>query len=488
MTVFLLETESVNSSASKVNKLSTDLNTLKGTVSGWNTSCEDGFNFAGAKNVIASNISKASTKVKNTYTIMDKVVTKHTELQNSLKFAYDDGTGSEVPATDDGGATTPTPTTPTGGATNNIGTNDTGNYGGNVTGGGGGGGGGGNYSGGYVDPGDGASGTPVPTPTTPTESKIGEVKTKLNTVGFGTIDESKLTDETKNILNDKDFKYSEEGFAKIGNRYIIACDSSIGDVGDVIRFTKNDGTVIECIIGMVTTVSAYENSLIFVVDKDKLSTLQKNTKLTDLLIKDNKIVENLGNYKNLDESPKIISLEKEAGLTASDDKDVKNNGSQGDADGKNNNGTSVDSDESDSKKDEGKYTEAAGDGEKADGYTLDEKNNNNGEKSNNGTQVDLNNDVKNVNQNTGKEDHTSADEKLENAMTTHDLDETDSKNDDALYSLARDAVNDNGLYTLADQATDESEKSNHAPGIDLADGEVDVYNSPDDKIYYRNDS
>ena len=43
--------------------------------------------------------------------------------------------------------------------------------------------------------------------------------------------------------------YDEEGFAKIGDRYVIACTSTFGSVGDYIDFYREDGAVIHAVIG-----------------------------------------------------------------------------------------------------------------------------------------------------------------------------------------------------------------------------------------------
>lgn len=43
--------------------------------------------------------------------------------------------------------------------------------------------------------------------------------------------------------------YDEEGFGRIGNRYVIACTTTYGTVGDYVDFYQSDGTIIPCIIG-----------------------------------------------------------------------------------------------------------------------------------------------------------------------------------------------------------------------------------------------
>lgn len=49
--------------------------------------------------------------------------------------------------------------------------------------------------------------------------------------------------------------YDSEGFAKIGDRYVIACTTTYGDVGDYIDWYQEDGTVIKTIIGDIKNQS-----------------------------------------------------------------------------------------------------------------------------------------------------------------------------------------------------------------------------------------
>ena len=43
--------------------------------------------------------------------------------------------------------------------------------------------------------------------------------------------------------------FDSEGFGRINGRYVIACTTTFGNVGDYIDFYQEDGTVIQCIIG-----------------------------------------------------------------------------------------------------------------------------------------------------------------------------------------------------------------------------------------------
>ena len=44
-------------------------------------------------------------------------------------------------------------------------------------------------------------------------------------------------------------KFDEEGFAKIGDRYVVATTTTYGNVGDFIDVYQEDGTIIKCVIG-----------------------------------------------------------------------------------------------------------------------------------------------------------------------------------------------------------------------------------------------
>ena len=115
---------------------------------------------------------------------------------------------------------------------------------------------------------------------------------KPKEVGFEVIDKDKLDEKSKKIFESKDFKY-KDGYAMIGNRYVIACDASLAKVGDILRFTQEDGTVIECIVGVVTTSSALKNKMSFIVEdkgkfkeKDELKDILKNNKKIEKITKD----------------------------------------------------------------------------------------------------------------------------------------------------------------------------------------------------------
>ncbi len=73
--------------------------------------------------------------------------------------------------------------------------------------------------------------------------------------------------------------FDEEGFAKIGDRYVVATTTTFGKVGDFIDVYQEDGTVIKCVIGDIKsqgdagcTKWGHNNGrcvVEFVVDKSK---------------------------------------------------------------------------------------------------------------------------------------------------------------------------------------------------------------------------
>lgn len=72
--------------------------------------------------------------------------------------------------------------------------------------------------------------------------------------------------------------YDDEGFAKINGRYVIACTTTFGDIGDYIDWYQEDGTVIETVVGDTKNQSdegcnewGHQNGQViveFVVNKD----------------------------------------------------------------------------------------------------------------------------------------------------------------------------------------------------------------------------
>ena len=72
--------------------------------------------------------------------------------------------------------------------------------------------------------------------------------------------------------------FDSEGFGRINGRYVIACTSTYGNVGDYVDFVQSNGNVIKCVIGDIKSSGDVgctewghkdgQNIVEFVVDKD----------------------------------------------------------------------------------------------------------------------------------------------------------------------------------------------------------------------------
>ena len=86
MSVFMLDTNSMDSATSSMQSLSSQVSNLASTIEGYDTSCEDNFDFGGAKSAIANNLDACAVKIMNTAYVLDNVCNSHIKLQETLKF------------------------------------------------------------------------------------------------------------------------------------------------------------------------------------------------------------------------------------------------------------------------------------------------------------------------------------------------------------------------------------------------------------------
>ena len=59
---------------------------------------------------------------------------------------------------------------------------------------------------------------------------------------------NKSTDQYKFMVS-TGMQFDEEGFGKVGDRYVVAVTETYGNVGDFIDVVQEDGTVLKCVIG-----------------------------------------------------------------------------------------------------------------------------------------------------------------------------------------------------------------------------------------------
>ena len=84
MSVFTIDTSAVSSVADSINGLSSKASSISSSVSGYDTSNEDGFNFDSAKNAIENNIKGIENKISNTAKLLETVAGTHESIQNSV--------------------------------------------------------------------------------------------------------------------------------------------------------------------------------------------------------------------------------------------------------------------------------------------------------------------------------------------------------------------------------------------------------------------
>ena len=138
------------------------------------------------------------------------------------------------------------------------------------------------------------------------KNRVGVVDTKISSTGYAVIDKE-LTTESKALFADSKFDY-KEGYATIGDSFVIACDSSVGQVGDVIEFKQKDGTVVHGVIGVSTHEKSNADKLYFLVDQN--SKTLRRSEICDKLIENNSVIENCGSVydiRNLSSAAKSVS-------------------------------------------------------------------------------------------------------------------------------------------------------------------------------------
>ena len=333
MAVFMLETEALTSASSAISSLASQVNDVSSSINGYDTSCEDGFDFAGAKSVLASNVEACSTKITNTAVILENVVSAHTELQSSMKFDGSDNYSSSSTSTN--GSSSSSGSSSSGGNYSGGGTSGGGYSGGGYSGGGSYSGGsssysGGDYSGGYSGAtvsGIAVSGLVAGKVKDSNKDKVKErtgaasskdeketdknketndsevtgileykVATELKDVNYAYINSDKLTDKSKELFNDATFNYdSNTGYALVDGKYVIACDSTVGEVGDIIKFTQKDGNIVECVVGTNTVTDASKNVINFIVDKENWAN-KTPMSISENLINNTTTITNTGQY------------------------------------------------------------------------------------------------------------------------------------------------------------------------------------------------
>ena len=309
MALFMLDCDSISSTRSVLDSVANELSSIESSVGGYDINCEDGFDFSSAKTAIANNIKACTVKVQNASKVVSAVVSSHTSLQNKLIYKSSSKKSS----------------------TKGSGSSSGGSYGGRSSGGGYSGGGysgggysgggysGGGYSGGMVASGVANVATPVVNSNELTPEEIAklrellgdslaiEIKTTISEISCAYVDKEKLTDGEKVLFENEKVSSNSDGYMMLGNRYIISCDKSFGEIGDAITFIRKDGTSVDCVIGHTTNDNASMNKVIFYVDSKKWNNDNVNNITQDLINNISKVTNSGKVSLNINDNKEKIS-------------------------------------------------------------------------------------------------------------------------------------------------------------------------------------
>lgn len=293
MAIFMIETESVSSSGDSIKTISSELSSISSNVSGYDVNCEDNFDFAGAKQVIAHNIEACVNKINNTSKLIETVVSAHNNLQSQLKFNKEE-------TSEDSSKSGSTSTA----SSENYSDDYSGSSGSRSSRHSGGGHSSSPFYGNISS--DGLASGGLASALVGNTNVLGNQKLtdgiaspllndKFVSVAYAAPNEKSLNEDSKKFLNDSDLIY-KDGYAMLDGRYVISCDSSYGKVGDIVRFTKNDGSIVECVIGVNTSSEKYKSTLNFIVDKDNPPT--SKSEFYEKIVENSSKIENIGNVNS----------------------------------------------------------------------------------------------------------------------------------------------------------------------------------------------
>lgn len=255
MSVFMIDTDSVSSVASSLTSLSSQLSSLSGSVSGYDTTCDE-FDFSSAKGVISGNIEACSAKVSNTVSVLEKVVSSHTELQNKLKF------GQAASNTDDDSKKTGENESTSSGSTSSYGNySSSSSYSSGSSGGYSYASAGGSYASLSSLPAAAITASAIQVSTEPVV-----INKNVSGISHAVADKNSLSDIGKALFDSNALVYNNAGYATIGGMFVISCGSEYGKVGDIVEFTLKDGQTFKCIVGENTSDNS-GNIKFFVNDK-----------------------------------------------------------------------------------------------------------------------------------------------------------------------------------------------------------------------------
>lgn len=280
--MLVLDCDKLGTISSNITNLSSSINDQYDIISNFDVACDE-FDFATAVNCICANLSKAHTKITNTSNVIDNILSSHTEIQSSYIFSYNNFEYKDANLNNTDNDFNNNITDSINNKTDITSTSNTNGYNTIVT----------KSNNNNVKNGNSSrtikvsSGKSIKvsssTASLAISAKAATLATNTDKSTIKTVEVSKDMN-VSNIIDipsglglyktymgwqmvtatgskqyqlrqETGMNFDEEGFAKIGDRYVLACTTTYGQVGDCVDFVQADGTVIKGIIGDIKSQS-----------------------------------------------------------------------------------------------------------------------------------------------------------------------------------------------------------------------------------------
>lgn len=251
---FVLDCDALNSKVDEFNSLAGQMQDLGGYVSSFPSNTSE-FNFAKAINCISANLDACAKKINNTGVYIKNVIDSHTNLQNSMVFErnkYRLNTGNDNNKTVHKVSSVEVKknsSTTSSNYSNSYSNNRTVNSSGSSSA---------RYIGSATASMSGIMTGSTSVKATATRINVDGVEGSVINIpaGLGKIHTymgwqmiTAPSSQQYKLREEAGMNFDEEGFGIIGDRYVIACTTTFGNVGDCVDFVQEDGSVLKCVIG-----------------------------------------------------------------------------------------------------------------------------------------------------------------------------------------------------------------------------------------------
>ena len=90
MQKFILDCEAISLIETDLNNLKDKVIDVESSINAYELEYNNDFNFLEAKKAIITNINNIENKIHNTINLLEKVITTHIDIQNTIRIEYDE--------------------------------------------------------------------------------------------------------------------------------------------------------------------------------------------------------------------------------------------------------------------------------------------------------------------------------------------------------------------------------------------------------------